>query len=301
MMDRLDGIAVFVQAVETGSFAAAAARLNLSRSAVGKTVARLEARLGVRLFHRTTRSQSLSEDGQIYYERCLRALAELRTAEAMLESGRKQVTGRLRVTMPVLFGRYCVAPILLDLARQHPGLELDVSFSDRVVDLTEEGFDLAIRNGPLRSGAGLMTRRLAYQRMVVCAAPAYLETRGVPLSIADLADHDAVLYWRADLHRTWLFPNSDNPTVEIVPPARIRLDDLEAIADAAVTGAGLAWLPCWLIRGRVRKGELACVLADQPGMVFEAHAVWPRMPHLPLRLRLAIDALVGNLPRMIEL
>ncbi|RDJ21790.1 LysR family transcriptional regulator [Bosea caraganae] len=301
MTDRLDGIGVFVQAVETGSFAAAAVKLNLSRSAVGKAVARLEARLGVRLFHRTTRSQSLSEDGQIYYERCLRALAELRAAEAMLESGRTEVIGKLRVTMPALFGRYCVAPILLALARQHPGLELELSFSDRIVDLVEEGFDLAIRNGALRGGSGLMTRRLAYQRMVVCASPSYLEANGTPASIADLDRHEAVLYWRADTVRSWLLPERGRPTAEIIPKARIRLDDLEAIADAAVAGAGLAWLPCWLIRGRVEKGELVCVLANQPGMVFETHAVWPQTPRLPLRTRLAIDALVSELPRLIEL
>lgn len=301
MTDRLDSIAVFVQAAETGSFAAAAARLNLSRSAVGKSVARLEERLGVRLFHRTTRSQSLSEDGQIYYERCLRALAELRAAEAMLESGRKEVVGRLRVTMPVLFGRYCVAPVLIELTRQHPGLELELSFSDRVADLVEEGFDLAIRNGELRSGNDLMTRRIAHQRMVICASPAYLAARGAPGSLADLGDHDALLYWRAGVDRSWLLPERGGTISEITPRSRIRLDDLEAITNAAVAGIGLAWLPCWLIRERVQRGELVCVLTEEPGMIFETHALWPRTPRLPLRTRLAIDALAAELPRLVSL
>ncbi len=301
MSDALNGVAVFVAAVEAGGFSAAATRLNLSRSAVGKTVARLEARLGVRLFHRTTRSQSLTEGGQIFYERCLRALEELRAGEAVLESGRKDAVGRLRVSMPVLFGRRCVAPILTRLARDHPGLELDLNLSDRPVDLIEDGFDLAIRNGPLSDGTGLMTRRIARQRMTVCAAPAYLAEHGVPGSLDDLSAHTAVTYVRSGRSRPWLFPLAAGKPVETTPRARIRLDDLEAISDAVAAGFGLGWLPCWLIRDRVRTGELVPVLAHLPRLVFESHALWPQTPHLPLRLRLAIDALVADLAGLTEM
>src|SRR5262249_22818153 len=153
--ERLTGIAAFVQAVEAGSFAVAAGRMGLTRSAVGKSIARLEQRLGVRLFHRTTRRQSLTEDGQAYYERCVRALAEIDAAEAALDSGRRAPAGCLRVTAPVLFGRYCVAPVLLELARRYSGLAIEMSFSDRVVDLLEEGFDLAIRVGTLSDSTSL--------------------------------------------------------------------------------------------------------------------------------------------------
>lgn len=138
MSDRLSGISVLVSVVEAGSFALAANRLHLSRSAVGKTIARLEQRLGVRLFHRTTRSLNLTDDGALFYERCLRALEEIRVAENLLESGKRQVSGRLRVSMPVLIGRLCIAPVLTALAREHPGLELDLSFSDRVVDVARK-------------------------------------------------------------------------------------------------------------------------------------------------------------------
>jgi DNA-binding transcriptional LysR family regulator len=301
MSDRLTGVAVFVEAVEAGGFAAAAARLNLSRSAVGKAVARLEGRLGVRLFHRTTRSQGLTEDGQAYYERCLRALEEIRAGEAMLESGRREVAGRLRVSMPVLFGRRCAAPILADLARRHPRLELDLSFCDRLVDLVEDGFDLGIRTGPPGDWPGLMMRRIGAQRMSVCASPAYLTAYGAPRRIEDLAGHEAIAYGRAGHVRPWCFPSAGRPDIEFVPPARLRFDDLEAIADAAVAGMGLAWLPCWLIRDRVRSGELTCVLAENPGLVFDCRAVWPQTPHLPLRVRLAIDALAAALPGKSEL
>lgn len=195
MSDRLSGISVFVTAVEAGSFALAASRLHLSRSAVGKTIARLEQRLGVRLFHRTTRSQSLTDDGALFYER-LRALEEIRSAETLLESGKRQVSGRLRVSMPVLFGRMCIAPLLTDLTREHPGLELELSFSDRVVDLIEDGFDMAIRNGTLANSSGLVARRIGDHRMTLCASPAYLQRCGEPHSIEQLAQHEAVTYTR---------------------------------------------------------------------------------------------------------
>jgi DNA-binding transcriptional LysR family regulator len=299
MSDRLNGVSVFVETVEAGGFAAAAARLRLSRSAVGKTIARLEIRLGARLFHRTTRSQSLTEDGQAYYERCLRALEEIRTGEAMLDSGRREIAGRLRVSAPVLFGRRCVAPILTALARQHPKLELHLNFSDRLVDLREDGFDLAIRNGAPGDGPGLMIRRIGYQRMTVCAAPAYLETHGKPRTIEELAGHDAIAYGRSGYDRSWLFPVDGAAPITVAPKARLRFDDLEAIADATVAGMGLAWLPCWLIRERVLSGALVRVLDDRPGLVFDTHALWPQTPHLPLRLRLAIDTLAQALPRLV--
>jgi DNA-binding transcriptional LysR family regulator len=155
----------------------------------------------------------------------------------------------------------------------------------------EDGFDLAIRNGPLGGGAGLATRRIAHQRMTVCAAPSYRAAHGTPRTIEGLRDHETVTYERAGHVRAWLFPQGAAPPVEFVPRTRLRFDDLEAIADVAVAGVGLAWLPCWLIRDRVRSGDLVRVLGDNPGLVFDCHALWPQTPHLPMRVRLAIDAL----------
>ncbi len=301
MNDRLNGVSVFVEAVEADSFSAAAQRLNLSRSAVGKTIARLEDRLGARLFHRTTRSQTLTEDGQAFYERCLRALEELRAGEAMLESGRKEAAGRLRVSMPVLFGRRCVAPILLKLAAEHPKLELDLNFTDSRVDLVEDGFDLAIRNGSLGEWPGLMARRIAYQRMTVCASPDYLRSHGTPKTREELLDHDAILYARSGRVRSWLFPVKDGPDAEMLPRSRMRFDDLEMIADAGVAGLGLIWLPCWLVQEGVRAGSLVRLFENEPRLSFDCYAVWPKTPHLPLRVRLAIDALAAALPAATEL
>ena len=307
MSDALNGISVFVTAAETGSFSTAAARLHLSRSAVGKTIARLEARLGVRLFHRTTRAQSLTEDGQAYFEHCLRALDALRAGGQMLDSGRREASGRLRVTAPMLFGRRCVVPILTRLAAQHPKLELEINLTDHVMDLVEDRFDLAIRNGRPDGGAmtgtglGLKRRRIALQRMTVCAAPAYLEQHGAPLELEDLKQHQTVVYGRDGRVKPWVFPRDGSEPVQIVPPHRMRFDDMGSIADAAVEGLGIAWLPCWLIRDAVRGGQLVPLLGDQPRQVFESYALWPDTPHLPLRVRLAIDALASELSGNTEL
>jgi DNA-binding transcriptional LysR family regulator len=295
-------VSVFVAAAESGGFSAAAAKLNLSRSAVGKTIARLEARLGVRLFHRTTRAQSLTEDGQAYFEHCLRALEALRAGGQMLESGRKEASGRLRVTVPVLFGRRCVTPILTRLATRHPKLELEINFTDAVVDLIEDRFDLAIRNGrPQIDSSSLKSRLITLQRMTVCASPAYIAKHGAPQSLDDLHQHQTVAYGRAGAVKSWLFPRDGAETIEITPSGRLRFDDLSAMSDAAVDGLGVTWLPCWLIRDRVREGKLVPLLLDGPRLLIETHALWPETPHLPMRVRLAIDALVAELPGSAEL
>ncbi|MBZ4418836.1 LysR family transcriptional regulator [Myxococcus sp. RHSTA-1-4] len=300
MMDRLSGVLAFVQAAEAGSFALAAERMGLSRSAVGKSIARLEERLGTRLFLRTTRSQSLTEDGQVLYERCTRALAELEAAETALDSGRRAPTGRLRVSVPVLFGRHCAAPLLWELARQHPGLEVEISFSDRVADLIEDGFDLAIRVAPLADQAGLTARRLGVQEMVVCAAPAYLAKHGRPKSLDDLEGHEAVVYGRNGVIKQWHFPDGQGGEKRVSPPSRLRMDDLETLADAAVQGAGLAWLPCWLVAERVRDGQLDIVLERERRHGNEIFAVWAQNKHLPSKVRAAIDLLAARIPERLS-
>lgn len=298
MTDRLAGIREFVAVVEAGGFAAAAATLNLSRSAVGKTIARLEERLGARLCHRTTRTLSLTDDGKAFYEHCVRALAEIEAAEASLEFGRTVPTGRVRVAAPVIFGRRCVAPVLYGVARQHPGLILEIAFSDRPVEIIEEGYDLAIRNGDLPEASGLMSRTLARQRMTVCASPAYLAEHGRPTVPADLPGHQAIVYANATRTRNWLFRDGTGKTVEIPMKGRIRLDDLEAMMDAAVAGMGLAWLPCWLICSHVASGKLVPLLLDVPAMSFSSSALWPQSPVVPSRVRVMIDALAAELPAM---
>ncbi|ASG22944.1 DNA-binding transcriptional LysR family regulator [Nitrospirillum viridazoti] len=295
-MDRLGSMAVFVKAVDLGSFAAAASALGLSGPMVGKHIRFLEERLGVRLLNRTTRRQSLTDFGRAYYERCRVVLAEADAADALAADQLGEPRGRLRVTMPEHFGRRCVVPVLLQLARRYPALELDLSLGDRLVDLVEEGFDLAIRTGGLADRAGLIARRVARQRMVVCAAPAYLAAHGAPTDLDDLARHEGIIYRRSARIPQWLFPRDGRPAVEMLPRHRIQLDDLETIADLAVAGMGLAWLPSWLIREQLASGALVTVLPDQPEYLYDVHTLWVQTPHLPLKVRAAVDALTTALP-----
>lgn len=291
-MDSLNSVSVFLACAESGGFSAAGRRLNMSRSAVGKAIARLEGRLGVRLFHRTTRTQHLTDEGQLYFERARRAIDELEAAEAMLNSARAEPAGLLKVTMPVIFGRHCVAPLLVGLMQRHPRLRFDAAFSDRVVDLAEEGFDLAVRLGPLPDRAGLKQKKLAEITMTVCGSPSYLAQRGAPRTIADLADHELLFYGRP-----WLLSRPEGGWEEIHRQgSRFNFDDLEAVADAAAAGMGLAWLPCWLIRERCGQGSLTRVLAGLPALTFGVHAVWPDAPFMPRRLRAVIDLLTERLP-----
>ena len=301
MTDTLKDIPVFVASVEAGSFAQAAVRLHLSRSAVGKSIARLEERLGVRLFQRTTRSQRLTDNGALFYERCLRALEEIRGAESQLETGKHQVNGRLRVAVPVLFGRQCIAPLLIELAQEHPGLELEMSFSDRVVDLVEEGFDMAVRNGALADSSVLVARRLGEHRMVLCAAPDYLLKNGQPQTVDDLRQHTAINYTRAGRVLPWQLMDYDGTSRTFIPRSSLNMDDLQAICDAALAGHGLAWLPCWMVIKEIQQGDLVPLLKQAPDVRFDVHAVWQQTPHLPLRVRIAMNMLVKRLPAVMSL
>ncbi len=299
MSDQLNGIAAFVKAAQSASFALAAEQMGLSRSAVGKAVARLEERLGVQLFHRTTRSLRLTDEGALFYERCSGALAEIKAAEQVFDSGRSEPAGRLRISVPVLLGRHCVAPLLVRLAKRYARLEIDAVFTDRSVDLLDEGLDLVVRTGALANEAELKARRLGTQTMVLCAAPSYLRSRAAPSTLADLAAHDTLAYGKGDRVVPWLFTESGQSRT-FRAGGRLRFDDLEAIAAAAVDGAGLAWLPSWLIAGQLRGGLLVELLPALRGPGFDVHAVWPLGRYLPMRVRLVIDELVEHVPSMLR-
>lgn len=279
---------------EAGSFAAAATRLNLSRSAVGKAVARLEERLGAQLCRRTTRVLTLTDDGVAFLERCSRALREIEDAELAIESSRQEPSGLVRVTVPHTFGRYCVEPILSELARTHSKLSIEMSFTDRRVDLIGEGFDLAIRNGPLQDDPGLTTRILARQRLVVCASPGYLSAHGQPRTVNDLKAHEGIVYSNTHLRPPWGF-SDENGMVEVIMKSRLRFDDLDAISNAAQAGLGLAFLPFWLVRDHLREGRLVSLLEDAPPVEFNTSALWPSSTYMPSRLRVIIDALAAQL------
>ncbi|OKB66900.1 LysR family transcriptional regulator [Serratia marcescens] len=301
MKSDLSALPAFVAVAEGGSFAAAAEKLHLTRSAISKIVSRLEERLGVMLFMRTTRSLSLTDEGALYYEHCRQALASIQAAENQLDSGKMRVSGRLRVSVPVLFGHLCIAPLLTALANEHPLLTLEMSFSDRMTDLIDEGFDLAVRIGELADSSSLVARRLGEHGMILCASPDYVQRCGEPKTPEALRRHQAVGYLRAGVVLPWQIRDAGGELQPFRPPAKMMMDDMQGIVDAVSGGAGIAWLPEWLVRERLAAGTLVEVMQGYSSLRFPVNAVWPYMPYQPLKVRLAVDKLVAELPGKLAL
>ncbi len=291
-IDRSQGIPAFVRAGECGSFSLASRQLGLSASSVGKAVARLEQRLGVRLFERTTRRMALTDEGQAFHASCLRALAEIDAAESELSARRALPMGRLRIALPTLYGRVRVLPVLAQLLERHPTLQLDLLFSSRTVDLIEEHVDLALRIGTLEDSATQVARPLGAQALCLCAAPAYLERRGTPSTLEALRDHDAIAHLRAEVEEAWQLRGS---ALRWPHGARLRLGDLAAVRDAALAGQGIAQLPGWFVEGDVRASRLQVLLPHAQPAPLPIHLLWSKTTRMTARQRVCIDALIEGL------
>lgn len=296
MSTDLSGIPVFVTVVECGNFAKAAQTLHVTRSAVGKTIGRLEARLGAALFQRTTRKQTLTEEGALFYQQCRQALDSIREAEDEIHRGKTQVKGRLRVSLPVLFGQRCVAPILFTLSQRYPQLMLELSFNDRQVNLFEEGFDLAIRIGSLTDSSFLRARHLGQHGMILCASAHYLQTHPAPQSVGELAEHSTIGYLRGGQIQKWQLHDPQAGLLMLRPQSQLAMDDFAAIAAAAMSGMGIAWLPDWLVAQEIARGQLLAVLPESASVTFAISAVWPEAPWVPQKIRVAVDELLAQLP-----
>ena len=288
----LQGILPFVHVVEAGSFTRAAQRLRVTTSAVGKSIAQMEQRLGVRLINRTTRSLSVTSEGEAYYRACLSALSGLEAAQAELASHREAPSGTMRVELPLAFGRRCVAPILFGVAQRFSELRFEISFNDRRINLIEEGIDLAIRLGDLEDSAGLMSRRLYVQRSGVFASPRYLKQRGRPRSIKDLAAHDLVVYGRGGTVTPWQVKIGEGRVHKFTPQGRLVLGHGEPLLDAVLAGCGIAYMPTWLMADDIKAGRLEQVFPHVLQENTAAHAVWAKARNPAPKIRVVIDALV---------
>lgn len=290
-IESLSGIATFVAVARAASFTQAGEVLGISKSAVGKAVARLEGRLGVKLFHRTTRRLALTADGEAYFAVCARALEGIAEAEGSLGSKLLVPAGRLRIDMPAAFGRKVMLPILLGIGKAYPALQLTLTFTDHVIDLVEEGVDLAIRFGTLEDSGDLVARRLTAHRWVICATPAYLQTYGTPQSPDDIARHHCIVGYRRGRPLAWHISQDGKP-VRLAPPPTHQIGDGEAMIDAALAGIGLCQMPIALMRPHLEAGTLVTVLDDWTRREIDVHAVWPRTAHLRPKVRHVVDTLV---------
>ncbi len=291
MLDQVTGMRVVVRVAAVGSLAAAGRALGLSQTMVTKHVDTMEARLGVRLLHRTTRKLTLTEAGRAFIDACGRILAELDEAEQAATAGQTEPKGLLRMNLPVSFGLGQVAPLLPAFSARHPQVMLDVGFNDRLVDLVEEGWDLAVRVGTLRDST-LVARRLAPCRMVVCAAPAYVAARGAPERVADLPVHNCLGYTLSDRQgaERWCF-GADGAVVTPIS-GTLRANNGDALRLAAVAGLGVIYQPCFLVADDLRAGRLVPLPLDHPTTdAGHVHAVFRPDRHLPPKVRAMIDFL----------
>ncbi len=287
----LNDIVVFAKVIETRSFTAAADQLGIPKSTVSRRLAQLEERLGVRLVQRTTRKLSPTEIGLTYYERCTKIIADINDAEQVVTDMQAAPRGRLGITAPVDLSTHYLGPVIAEFLAKYPDIFVELDATDRVVDMIEEGFDVAIRFGSLPESS-LIARRLCDIPGYLVASPAYLERRGTPTSHDDLDDHDRLVFTPVSHNTTWPLLDRDGNTVyEFGRPARFAANNVGAIHQAVLGGSGIAALSEFLVACDIRRGELVRVLPDLHVRTSEAHAVYVDRHNMPPRLQVFLDHL----------
>ena len=292
-MDRFTSLTVFARVVANGSFAGAARQLNMSPAAVSTHIQALEARLGTRLLNRTTRSLALTEVGQVFYERSAHILAELEETERLAGELQKAPRGLLRVNVTPSFGDLHVAAAAADFTAIHPDLSVELIATSRFVDLVEEGFDLAVRTEPPPESS-LIARRIAPVRLVVCAAPAYLEKHGTPQRPADLAAHNCLRLSELSFRDEWCLTGADDKEVWIPVSGTLRANTTAALRTAALHGQGLVLLPTFLVGDDLKTGRLVPLLSGYAPAEAAIRAMYPHSRHLSAKVRIFIDFLIDR-------
>ncbi|WP_420475496.1 LysR family transcriptional regulator [Noviherbaspirillum sp. ST9] len=290
-MDTLTSMKVFAAVVETGSFAAASDRLDMSRAMTSKYVAHLEEHLGTRLLQRTTRKLTLTESGSTYYERCVQILADISEAEEGALHLTEAPRGTLRLTVPVSFGILHMGPVISAYMKQYPDVKVDILVTDRRVDLLEEGLDMAIRIGSL-SESGLVAKKFASDRVVICGSPEYLQKHGTPKTPAELAQHNCLTYSYAATGDEWKMEGPDGQhTVKVSGSLRATNGDLVKLA--ALGGVGLMRQPLFICGEDLRAGRLVEVLPEYRSYEMGIYAVYPSRKHLSAKVRTFVDFIAG--------
>jgi DNA-binding transcriptional LysR family regulator len=289
-MDTVDGIRLFIRVVETGSFSKAAASMGITQPTATKHVAALEARLGARLFHRSTRGTTATELGAAYYDKCKTIARELEEADSLAALMQARVQGTLRISTSVAFGRRVLTPLVLRFMQQHPELQVDLSFDDRYVNMVEQGIDVALRMGRL-ADSQLGARYLGMNPWVLVASADYLAARGTPKKPADLARHAALVYSSVQGDERWHFTGADGQTVSVPVKGPLRSNNLSVLLTAARAGQGVAVLPWYVAHESVKSGAVLPLLERWALPAQEIHAVFPSPKLLPSKVRSLCDFL----------
>ncbi|MCX7080855.1 MAG: LysR family transcriptional regulator [Pseudomonas sp.] len=296
--ERLKGIDVFVCVADSGSFKAAAERMNLTGSAISKSIARLESRLQTRLFDRTTRRLSLTDGGIAFYRTCTGVLADLEEAELSLHAENTEPRGRVRIGLPGAFGRLQALPAILRFAQDHTLLLPHISFSDRFIDPIEEGVDIVVRIGGSHVWpAALGHRYLGSEWHIFCASPAYLSKHGTPVTDRDLEHHQCIAYgWADGTVSPWSFSgNHPGETERKVIPARFVVGDGEGLVIAVLAGCGIAQLPTWLIKRQLEEGTLVEVLPHLATDGLAINLVWLKSRQALPKVSALLEVLAASL------
>ncbi|MBK9266041.1 MAG: LysR family transcriptional regulator [Polyangiaceae bacterium] len=291
MLDNVVSMAVFARVVQAGSFTGAAATLGLSKSVVSARISALEAKLGVRLLHRTTRRLSLTPDGGHLYEQCARLVAAADEAQGALDSAFREPEGVVRVTVPVGMGLWHLPTLVRELHILHPRLVLDVSLSDHHVDIVAEGFDVAIRVAERLEPSTLVARRIGRERMILCASPAYVQKHGEPASPDDLAQHNCLRL--GSLGRTWTF-RSGRQTLTMTISGSLITDNIVMLRQAVIDGVGVARLPMSIVSADIEAHRLKRILPDHALGEPSIFVVHPYRKHMPTKVRAFIDVFVSR-------
>lgn len=292
-MDKYQEMRVFAQVVDAGSFVAAADALGMSKPAVSRHVSELEQRLGVRVLHRTTRKLSLTPEGEVFLARCRDILASIDASEAEISTRTETASGLLRISVPVSFGLRHLAPLWSAFLHRHPRVTLDVQLTDRIIDLVDDGLDLAVRIAQLPDSS-LISRQLASTRLVLCAAPAYLKRRGAPRQLKDLAAHDLLGYSLLTTNDQWQFTGPQGTeTVKIQP--RLWSNNGDTCIASAVDGLGIVLQPTFLVAEALASGQLVEVLPQHRGAELGIYAVYPSRKFVLPKVRALIDFLSEQL------
>jgi DNA-binding transcriptional LysR family regulator len=288
-MDDLNVIRIFLMAADAGSFAKAGVKLRVTRSAVAKAVARLEVQTGTRLFQRTTRIVSLTDEGRAFQIRCAQTIGDLEAAIDDLASRRAEPQGVLRMTVPDGFGRARILPLLSDFLRQWPKLTAEVCFSDRTVDILAEGYDLAVRLGARDVEDDMISRVIARHRVSVCGSPDYLSHYGTPDSIDDLQRHSCLRYIHRGVPLPWRFRDTKGDEIVVATDGRVRFDSGDALQQAACDGLGLCQLPDFLLDRAIEAGDLQRLLVGSEPEPIPVVALYPSRKYLTPKVRYFIE------------
>jgi DNA-binding transcriptional LysR family regulator len=288
-MDRLGAMEMFVRIVETGNFSAVARQLGTTQPTISKQLTALEKQLQTRLLNRSTRSLSLTEAGATYYERCRRIIDEVHEAEGALGRLQSALTGTLHVNGSIALGQIFVAPLVLKFQRQYPGLAIELSLSDRYIDLVEEGVDVAVRVGRL-ADSNLVARRLGSTRRVLVATPAYLAAHGTPQRPEDLVHHSCLLYAYLSTGNEWAF-NGPEGEIRVRVHGNFKANNGDVIRQALLANVGVAMSPDWLIHDKLESGEVVTLLPQFAPPPLEISAVYPSGRHVSTKVRTFIEFL----------